>query len=183
MEKFIIVLDKSYRCFILRCLNSALWKERGKSWEKHQKRSWNGKRSHPLLSGRDLTAMSLTQKEMVEELKIQWKKLWQERIDDKVRAEGIAIDDYSKLFVEKGTIIHATRDFKALNFREILEQHQIADAERLIPPSPQVGGWTKFIKTSITSQRKRKSTRASLYREAEKEKQQPKKGGRGWLHL
>jgi len=127
--------------------------------------------------------MSLTLKEMVEELKIQWKKLWQERVDDKVRAEGIAIEDYSKLFVEKGTIIHATRAFKALNFKEILEQNQIANADKFIPPSPQVGGWTKFIKTNITSQRTRKSTRASLYCEAEKEKQQPKKGGRGWLHL
>jgi hypothetical protein len=127
--------------------------------------------------------MGLTQKEVVEELKVQWRKLWQERVDDKVRAEGIAIDDYSKLFVEKGTIIHATRDFKALNFREILEQNQIADAERFIPPSPQVGGWIKFIKASIISQRKRKITRASLYCEAEKEKQQAKKGGRGWLHV
>jgi hypothetical protein len=127
--------------------------------------------------------MSLTEKEMVEELKIQWKKLWQERVDDKVRAEGIAVDDYSKLFVEKGTIIHATRDYKALSFREILEQHLIADAERFIPPSPLVGGWTKFIKTSITGQRKRRSKRASLYCEEKKEKQQPKKGGRGWLHI
>jgi hypothetical protein len=127
--------------------------------------------------------MSLTLKEMVEELKIQWKKLWQERVDDKVRAEGIAIEDYSKLFVEKGTIIHATRDFKALNFKEILEQNQIANADKFIPPSPQVGGWTKFIKTNITSQRTRKNTRASLYCEAEKEKQQLKKGGRGWLHI
>ena len=127
--------------------------------------------------------MSLTQKEMVEELKIQWKKLWQERVDDKVRAEGIAIDDYSKLFVEKGTIIHATRDFKALNFKEILEQHQIANADRFVPPSPQVGGWTKFIKTNIANPQSRRRKRAELYREAKKEKQQPKKGGRGWLHF
>jgi hypothetical protein len=127
--------------------------------------------------------VALTQKEMVEELKIQWKKLWQEQVDDKVRAEGIAIDDYFKLFVEKGTIVRATRDFKALNFREILEQHEIADAERFVPPSPHVGGWAKFIRTSIASVRKRRNMRASLYCEVEKEKQQLKKGGRGWLHL
>jgi len=127
--------------------------------------------------------MSLNQKEMVEELKTSWKQLWQERLDDKVRAEGVATNDYAKLFVEKGTIIHATRDFKALNFREILEQNQIANADRFIPPSPQVGGWTKFIKTNVTNQRLRKNNRASLYCEAEKEKQQLKKGGRGWLHL
>jgi ABC-type sulfate transport system substrate-binding protein len=127
--------------------------------------------------------MSLTQKEMVEELKSIWKKLWQERVDDKVRAEGIAKADYSKLFVEKGTIIHATRDYKALNFKEILEQHQIANADRLITPDPQIGGWTKFIKVSITNQRSRKQRRAELYCEENKQKQQSKKRRRGWLHL
>jgi len=127
--------------------------------------------------------MSLTQKELVEELKVQWKKLWNERVDDKVRAEGIAIEDYVKLFVEKGTIIHATRNFKALNFKEILEQNQIANAEQFVPPSPLVGGWTKFIRTSITIQRSQRNRRAQLYVEPKKEKQQPKKGGRGWLHV
>jgi hypothetical protein len=127
--------------------------------------------------------MSLTQKELVEELKVQWKKLWQERVDDKVRAEGIAIEDYVKLFVEKGTIIHATRNFKALKFKEILEQNQVANAEQFVPPSPLVGGWTKFIRTSITIQRSQRNRRAQLYVEPKKEKQQPKKGGRGWLHV
>jgi hypothetical protein len=73
---------------------------------------------------------SLNQKEVVEELKVQWKTLWQERFDDKLRAEDAATDDYSRLFVDKGTVIHATRDFKALNFKEILEQHKIANAEQ-----------------------------------------------------
>jgi len=120
---------------------------------------------------------------MVEELKTVWKKLWQERVDDKIRAEGIATADYSTLFVEKGTIIHATRDYKSLNFKEILEQHQIANADRFIPPSPQVGGWTKFIRTSITNQRLRKKRRIELYCAEKKKRQQLKKGGRGWLHI
>jgi hypothetical protein len=127
--------------------------------------------------------MSLTTKEIVEELKVQWRSLWQERVDDKIRAEGIAAADYCDLFVEKGTIIHATRNYKALNFKEILEQHQILNADRFIPPSPQVGGWTKFIKTNITSLQPRRKKRAAFYCADKKEKQQPKKGGRGWLHL
>ncbi|MCW4003647.1 MAG: hypothetical protein NWE95_07030 [Candidatus Bathyarchaeota archaeon] len=125
---------------------------------------------------------SLSGKELVEELKFYWKRLWQERVDDKVRAEGIAAAEYEKLFVEQGTIIHATRDYKALSFREILEQHQVANADRFIPPPPQVGGWNKFVKTHITNQRPRKSVRVLLYCEEKREKQQPKKGGRGWLH-
>lgn len=127
--------------------------------------------------------MSLAAKEMVEELKVQWRRLWQERVDDKVRAEGIATADYCDLFVEKGTIVHATRNYKALSFREILEQHQIGNVDMFIPPSPQIGGWTKFIKSNITSQRVWKKRRAELYCVEKKEKQQLKKGGRGWLHL
>ena len=127
--------------------------------------------------------MSLTAKEMVDQLKVQWRKLWQERVDDKIRAEGIATADYCDLFVEKGTIIHATKDYKALNFREILEQHQIANVDIFVSPNPQIGGWTKFIKLNITNQRSRKKRRAELYCNEKKEKQQLKKGGRGWLHL
>ena len=126
--------------------------------------------------------MSVNQKELVEELKVEWKRLWLERMDDKVRAEGIAIQDYSSLFVDKGTVIHATRDFKALNFKEILEQHQIADTDRYIPPRPEIGGWNQFIRHQITSQNYPKRKRAELYEAPKKEKQQPKKGGRGWLH-
>ena len=128
--------------------------------------------------------MSLNQKEMVEELRVQWKRLWKERVDDKIRAEGVAIADYCDLFVEKGTIIHATRNFKALNFKEILEQHQIANTERFVAPNPQTGGWNKFIKTNLANQKLKRKRRADLYcDEKKREKQQPKKGGRGWLHL
>ena len=122
------------------------------------------------------------QKELVEELKIEWKRLWQERMDDKVRAEGIAIHDYSMLFVDKGTVIKATRDFKVLNFKDILEQHKIANAERFIPPSPTIGGWNKFVKTKIKSQLPHKKKSAEIFPQAKNVKQQSKKGGRGWLH-
>jgi len=127
--------------------------------------------------------MSGDQKDVVEELKVEWKRLWLERMDDKVRAEGIAIQDYSSLFVDKGTVIHATRDFKPLNFKEILDKHQIENADRYIPPLKEVGGWNKFIKQQVTSQNHPKKKRAEQYEEQKKEKQQPKKGGRGWLHV
>jgi hypothetical protein len=129
--------------------------------------------------------MALTEKEMVEELKIQWRRLWQERVDDRVRAEGIAVTDYSTLFVDRGTIIHATRDFKPLNFREILERHRVANLDRLVGPNPQVGGWNKFIKTLITCRKPQRNKRAESYRQERQaiRLRQPKKGGRGWLHF
>ena len=119
---------------------------------------------------------------MIEQLKLEWKRLWQERTDDKVRAEGVATGDYDKLFVDKGTVIHATRDFKAISFREILEQNRVENAERLISPSPAVGGWNKFIKTNVCPAKPERNRRAVLHVEPVKEKQQVKKGGRGWLH-
>ena len=108
--------------------------------------------------------------------------LWQERLDDKVRAEGIAVKDYNQLFVDKGTVIHATRDFKALNFKEILEEHKVQNAERHIPPDPHLGGWTKFVKLNITSQKMHRKQLAQLCSEDGKQRQQLKKNGRGWLH-
>ncbi len=127
--------------------------------------------------------MGLNQKEIVDEIKIEWKKLWHERLDDKVRAEGIAIKDYSQLFIDKGTIIHATRDFKALSFRDILKEHEITNTERYIPPDPHIGGWTKFVKDNISSKRAPRINRADFYQKEKSEKQQLKKGGRGWLHV
>jgi hypothetical protein len=127
--------------------------------------------------------MSSEQKEKVEALKADWKKLWQERFDDHLKAEGIAVADYSELFVEKGTIIHATRDFKALNFKEILERHKVENPGRFVQQDPQVGGWNKFIKSEITNRKNPRNKRAENYFPEKKEPQQPKKGGRGWLHV
>lgn len=126
--------------------------------------------------------MTIDQKTLVDELKTEWKKLWEERVDDKIRAEGIAKNDYSMLYVDRGTIIHATRDYKALNFKDILGQYKVENAERYLAPSSTVGGWNKFIKSQITKPTQGRKKRADLYRQEKIEKQQAKKGGRGWLH-
>ena len=127
--------------------------------------------------------MSMSQKEMVEVLKIQWKKLWQDRAEDRLRAEGIATADYCDLFIDKGTVIHATRDFKTLSFKEILGKHQFANVDRVISPDPQIGGWSKFIKMNIQNQHSRKKSRVDFVSKKSKGgKNQPKKCGRGWLH-
>ncbi|MEM3551696.1 MAG: hypothetical protein QXV01_11475 [Candidatus Bathyarchaeia archaeon] len=127
---------------------------------------------------------TLAKNNLVKEVKEQWKTLWRERIDDKLRAEGIADKDYDVLFVEKGTVIFATRKFRMLTLREILQLHGVIDVDRVLGPSPSVGGWGKFIRTFISSRQSPKhKKRAQQYFEEEKQKQQLKKGGRGWLHL
>jgi len=124
-------------------------------------------------------------KEFVDELKARWKMLWRERIDDKIRAEGIANRDYSKLFVERGLVIVATKDYKPLDFVEILQQHiPFEVSDRVVPPNPSVGGWRKFIRAYISKQRRFTKRGRPIPREARhKERQQLKKRGRGWLHF
>ena len=121
-------------------------------------------------------------KEFVDELRNQWRVLWRDRIDDRVRAEGIANEDYSKLFVERGTIIVATRDYKPPDFVEILQRHVSSDAEKLVSPDPAVGGWGKFMRSVLKKQRGPIRRRRPLKHDRKKG-QQPKKGGRGWLHF
>ena len=141
-----------------------------------------GSKKEPVLE--DCMSRAEAQKKLIEELKIQWKLLWMERFHDKVRAEGVSVNDYAILDVEKGTIIHATKDFKILNLRQILEKYKVENAERYIQPDVNVGGWNKFIKTEINGKAK-KGSRAAAYnadKSPPRKNQQPKKGGRGWLH-
>ena len=120
-------------------------------------------------------------KVFVDELRNEWKGLWRNRIDDKVRAEGIAEQDYSKLFIERGTVIMATRDFKPIEFFDIVQEYLTFDAEKVVPPNSTIGGWGKFIRSNI---RKKKSTtrRVAPPKPTPKKGQQRKNGGRGWLH-
>jgi hypothetical protein len=137
-------------------------------------------------SGEDRKARAEAQKQLILELKAQWKLLWSERFDDRVRAEGVSVNDYAILDVEKGTIIHATKDFKILNLKQILEKHKVENPERYVQPDVNVGGWNKFIKTEING-KVAKGSRAEAY-VAEKKKTQSKKVDgqqskkRGWLH-
>jgi len=116
---------------------------------------------------------------------VQWRLLWRDRIDDRVRAEGIANQDYSLLFVDRGDVIIATRNFKPLSLREILLQHKPPEfeADRMIPPSPSIGGWGKFIREVLRKQRLVRRRRELLVEKPDAGKrQQLKKGGKGWLH-
>ena len=142
--------------------------------------------SCPPPSGRDCTAGVIDWKGFVEELRQQWTTLWRERIDDKVRAEGIADKNFELLFVDKGTVIMATRRYKPLEFKEILEEYEAPYEVKVKEerPLPHVGGWRKFGRQIATRARSRRK----LWLEDNSKRRrngnlQLKKGGRGWLHL
>ena len=115
----------------------------------------------------------------VEDVRGEWRCMWKERIDDHVRAEGIAGRDYEKLFVERGTVVLATRNFKFLTLKGILEQHKIVNADRFVPANPYTGGWRRFGRAYAY---KRLNVGAPEKAVLDKQRQL-KKGGRGWLHL
>jgi membrane-bound lytic murein transglycosylase B len=125
-------------------------------------------------------------KELVENLRQEWKTMWKSRIDDEVRAEGIADKTYERLFIDRGLILFATRKFKPPEFQEILRKYLTSEeAERLIP-DPVKGGIRKFIREYITANNKiSRSQREEWVHEldAMKKKQQSSHGGRGWLHF
>jgi len=115
-------------------------------------------------------------------LKDEWRLLWRERFDDRVRAEGVAVRDYPLVFMDRGFVIFASRDAKAPSFSEIVEFW--ASQGFVYAPDPAVGGWGRFIRTEF---RKLGHSRAEMFNECQPkrkdEKQQLKKGGRGWLHI
>jgi len=122
-------------------------------------------------------------KQFMDEFKSQWKSMWRDRLDDKVRAEGIADKDYSLLSVDRGTVIMATRKFKLLDFKEILQQHDLSSVGEMMSPNPSVGGWGKFVRTVLGSQSFTRRGRHVPPKTDRRLGQQLKKGGRGWLHV
>lgn len=126
---------------------------------------------------------SLADEGVVDEIKNQWKRMWKERIDDHVRSEGVACQDYDRLFVERGTVVLATRDFRLLTLKDILELHRVANVERVLPLNPSIGGWGKFVRTHISNSKRSVRRTVREFETDEKRPQQLKKGGRGWLHV
>jgi hypothetical protein len=106
--------------------------------------------------------------------------MWSELFNDKVKAEAVSVADYEHLRVNRGRVIHATRTFKALNFKDILKDHLVEKPDRYLQPRTSEGGWNKFIKTNITNNVAQR--RAATYEPIEPTGKHPKNSGRGWLH-
>ena len=111
-------------------------------------------------------------------LKVDWAELWKTKHEDEVKAEGVSVQDFESLFVDRGEIIHATRDFKPLSFSEILEKHVGPEKAAGVDVNPRVGGWRKFAKKNFPAKhtkREKPEVKADL-------SQQQRKGGSGWLN-
>jgi len=121
-------------------------------------------------------------KQFMDEFKDQWKNMWRNRLDDRIRAEGIADKDYSLLSVDRGTVIIATRKFRLLDFHELLRDQGLGRGGEVIPPDPSVGGWGKFLRSTLAAEKRTRRGR-SVPTKPDKHCGQLKKCGRGWLHF
>jgi len=117
-------------------------------------------------------------KKLFQEIKDEWKELYETRFDDKLLAEGISTKEFKRLFVDKGEVIAAYRSYKPLSFRDILEENIPSNLINRMYPDPVVGGWHKFSKTHFQAR--------NIKRKIPKIKcdmgQQQRKGGSGWLN-
>jgi hypothetical protein len=114
-------------------------------------------------------------------LKEEWKLLWTERFDDRVRAEGVSVRDYPLLFTGRGYVIFASRDAKAPSFSQIMETY--ASQGLVYSPDPDAGGWGNFVRTELgTVAHSRARAFVNRQPQCKKDGQHLKKGGRGWLH-
>jgi len=113
-------------------------------------------------------------------LKIEWADLWTSKFDDDIIAEGISLRDYSLLDVDKGEIIHASRDYKPLEFREILEKKLGSEAAGRVDVDPNVGGWKRFAREKLP--RRENKTAREAPKIPYDTSQQQRKGGSGWLN-
>jgi hypothetical protein len=78
-------------------------------------------------------------------------------------------------------VIVANTDFKQVNLKEIQRLHGVQDVERLVPPYSSVGGWGKFARIVLNTQKHfRKWEKPAPCRKC-KENRQLEKGGRGCL--
>ena len=119
-------------------------------------------------------------RELRRELKEDWSKLWMEKYDDEVRAEDVSKNEFNELFVDKGEIIYATRDYKPLSFRDILDRHLGSEMAEKISPDPAVGGWQKFIRENLPkNKQKRRREQPPVKADVS---QHQRKGGHGWLN-
>lgn len=125
-------------------------------------------------------------RELRRELKGEWARLWRTKYDDDVRAEDVSSRRFERLFVDRGEIINATRDYKPLSFRGILERHLGSEVAGRVDPDPAEGGWRKFARENLKRSRPPERRGRPEGRERPGMKadlaQPQRKGGRGWLN-
>ena len=113
------------------------------------------------------------------ELKKEWIQLWSTKYDDKNKGEGVSTNKHHRLYVDKGQVIYATRDYSQLDFNEILEKNLGKEYAEKTSPPPEIGGYRKFAKKTFPSKKKPDREKPKIKIDLS---QHQRKSGRGWLN-
>jgi len=124
-----------------------------------------------------------SQMQLVDALRVEWKSMWHEQFNDKIRAEGVSVADYERLKISRGTVLHATRSCETPEFKDILKENLVDNPDRYTQPNNVEGGWKKFIKSNIAPGTFKTKPAIGCSVVSKPRGNQPKKGGRGWLHV
>lgn len=114
-------------------------------------------------------------------LKEEWKLMWKERFDDRIKGEGIVTRDHPLIFMDRGSVIFASRDAKTPTFSEIVELW--AAQGSIYAPQPAVGGWGKFIRTHLRRASHSRARNLASNPFNLKANQCKRKRAKGWLHI
>ncbi len=116
------------------------------------------------------------------EIRKEWNDLWDQRFEDRQRAEDIARKDYELLFVEKGTVIRATRGYQPLSLEDIIERNEKILGLELSTPRPNEGGYRKFAKDVLSNQARFRKHPQSSTQSVEKDRiERNSETSKGWL--
>jgi len=119
-----------------------------------------------------------------QEIRREWKELWNQKLEDKLIAEDVARKNYNLLFVDAGTVIRASRNYKPLDFEDIIERNEKIIGVNLKIPTPEEGGFRKFAKNVLSYQPRlnQKPKKQQELLDINMRNGPLKKGGRGWVH-
>lgn len=87
------------------------------------------------------------QDEFRRKLKEEWRLIWWEWFDDRVKTEGIAVRDYPLLFMDRGYVVFAGRAAKVPVLSDVVNVWVSQGC--MYAPDPSDGGWGRFIRTEM----------------------------------
>ena len=94
----------------------------------------------------------LTVQKINKQIRAEWTNLWNEKLEDKLSAEELANRDYHLLFIEKGTVLKATRSYRSPCLEEIIKMNENLLNIKLTGSFSEVVGWRQFSRNILSKQ-------------------------------
>ena len=110
-------------------------------------------------------------------IKEEWDTLWNTKVYDKDRSEGVSTKKFHLLSIEAAQVLHDSRGSSMPCLDDIYEGLVGKEVTDRVVTYPKVGGWKKFAKNTFPPIKPPRKIKVS-----KNKNQQQRKGGRGWLN-